>query len=251
MRKENRPLISDVKSLSETSGKVFVVVGAANDTVKRVAAEKKAYLTFYSVASLDGHNAGDVVVADNGVVTATLAAGGDLDKFVSDNAYPTVGQLTPENYQFYMERGLDMFWFGLKLDDSLDANVKVLNEAVVGHEGKYSYVYLDYEKFEGFLSQQMGCTAVNCGVLVKNNVKYRLSDNGDSFSVEGIKAFLARDAEGKLEQFLKSQDVPAVREEDNVVVLVGKNFEQEVKGKNVFVFFYAPWCGHCKNAKPD
>jgi hypothetical protein len=35
-----------------------------------------------------------------------------------------------------MERGLDMFWFGLKLDDTLDANVKILNDAVVGNENK-------------------------------------------------------------------------------------------------------------------
>lgn len=144
-----------------------------------------------------------------------------------------------------------MFWFGLKLDDNLDANVKILNDAVADYKGKYSYVYLDYEKFEGFLSQQMGCTAEKCGVLVKNNIKYRLGDNGAEFSVDGIKSFLAKDAEGKLEQFLKSQEVPAEKEEDNVVVLVGKNFEQEVKGKNVLVFFYAPWCGHCKNAKPE
>jgi len=62
---------------------------------------------------------------------------------------------------------------------------------------------------------------------------------------------LRLDAEGKLQSFSKSQEVPAEREENNVVVLVGKNFESEVRGKNVLVFFYAPWCGHCKSAKPE
>lgn len=100
MRREGRPLVTEVKSLSETTGKVFVSVGEPTDALKKVAADKKAYLTFVWVASLDGKNAGDVVIAENGVVGATLAAGGDLEKFVSENAYPVVGQLTPENYQF-------------------------------------------------------------------------------------------------------------------------------------------------------
>jgi len=97
----------------------------------------------------------------------------------------------------------------------------------------------------------MGCNNHKCGVLVKNNIKYRLEDNGCDYSVEGISKFLRLDAEGKLQSFTKSQEIPAEREENNVVVLVGKNFESEVTGKNVLVFFYAPWCGHCKNSKPD
>jgi len=35
-----------------------------------------------------------------------------------------------------MERGLDMFWFGLNLDSELDANVDILNKAVVEHKTK-------------------------------------------------------------------------------------------------------------------
>lgn len=142
-----------------------------------------------------------------------------------------------------------MFWFGIKPTDT--ASVDAIKEGVKSFEGKYSYVWLDHDKFEGFLKQQMGCEEVNCGILVRNNQKYRLSDAGMTLNAADIAAFLQKDADGKLELFAKSQDVPAEAEENNVVVLVGKNFEKEVKGKNVLVFFYAPWCGHCKNAKPE
>lgn len=64
-----------------------------------------------------------------------------------------------------------------------------------------------------------------------------MSDNEETFGAAGIAAFLKKDADATLKPFTKSQEIPAEREEDNVVVLVGKNFEQEVKGKNVLVFF--------------
>ena len=66
-----------------------------------------------------------------------------------------------------------------------------------------------------------------------------------------IKKFLDNDAAGTLKNWFKSQDIPETPEENNVTVLVGNNFEAQVKGKNAFVFFYAPWCGHCKTAKPE
>lgn len=83
----------------------------------------------------------------------------------------------------------------------------------------------------------MGCDGLQCGVLVKNNIKYRLSDNKIPFSAAGISQFLTLDNENKLTSWSKSQEIPSEREEENVVVLVGKNFQKEVEGKNVFVFF--------------
>ena len=57
--------------------------------------------------------------------------------------------------------------------------------------------------------------------------------------------------DGSIKRHLKSEEVPD--NSDNAVkVIVGKNFNDIVLDptKNVFVEFYAPWCGHCKSLAP-
>lgn len=91
-------------------------------------------MSFFWIATLEGQTEGNLVFVEDGAAGASLEKGGDLAAFVSSRAYPVLGQLTPENYQFYQDRGLDMFWVGLNTDDS--AAIAEIKAGVKDYAGK-------------------------------------------------------------------------------------------------------------------
>jgi len=83
----------------------------------------------------------------------------------------------------------------------------------------------------------------------KNNIKYLFEHE---LTVENIKNFFNDFVNEKLKPFFKSEKLPEPDNEENVKIIVGKNFEDVVinNDKNVLVEYYAPWCGHCKTLAP-
>jgi len=68
-----------------------------------------------------------------------------------------------------------------------------------------------------------------------------------------LKTFFNDFLAGKVEPHKKSEPIPEKAvDEHGVTTLVGKSFDDIVnaKDKDVFVEFYAPWCGHCKQLAP-
>jgi len=77
--------------------------------------------------------------------------------------------------------------------------------------------------------------------------KYRLDGE---ITAESLQKFVARHAAGELKVDLKSEAIPV--QSGPVYELVGLSFPEQViaADKDALVFFYAPWCGHCKKFEP-
>ena len=138
------------------------------------------------------------------------------------------------------------------------------------HRQKMTFVHLDIgnEENEG-LAEFFGVTKVfeapspyyccftKCFILqdtsptfaifeMEGSSKYLPApEKAKEITAENLKTFVVEYFAGKLQKFLKSQALPEDWDATAVKTLVSSNFEQVAKdkSKDVFVKFYAPWCG--------
>jgi len=177
----------------------------------------------------------------------------ELETYLKSNSMPLVDEVGPENYASYANADLPLAYLFLEPTDPKHAElVAALKPAAQKFKGKINYVYIDAskfadhakslnlagDKFPAFVIQEIG-----------KNLKYPFETS--EYNADSITSFSEGFLDGTIKPKLKSEAAPATQDEP-VHVLVGSEFDEVVfdDEKDVFVEFYATWCGHCKRLKP-
>lgn len=174
-----------------------------------------------------------------------------IEQFLNEERFPLIDAISQENYKDYMDRGLPMAWIAIDgtNQEAVDTTIAQLQPIAKQLKGKLSFIWVDAVKYEKHI-QSLGIkNSPGLVIVVGNNKKYLYEGSFDS--KKDLENFFQQFSEGKLTAHLRSQPIPTENNE-SVYTLVGTTFNDIVgKDKDVFVEFYAPWCGHCKQLAPE
>lgn len=185
------------------------------------------------------------------VTSATVK---EIEAFALENSIPYIDEVHAENYQAYMQSGLPLgYLFIDPTEATKEEHIAALRPVASKHKGKVNFVWIDAIKF-GDHAKALNLPEAKWPSFVLQDIgkqlKYPLDQTQD-FTADKVDEWIEKYVAGELKPELKSEAIPATQDEA-VYTVVGKTFEDVALdvSKDVFIEFYAPWCGHCKRLKP-
>uniref|UniRef100_UPI003AAFEB12 protein disulfide-isomerase A2 n=1 Tax=Centroberyx gerrardi TaxID=166262 RepID=UPI003AAFEB12 len=198
---------------------------------------------------------------DDGRADHALSEEGKLDKdkltsFIEENSLELV---TP-----FSEKTADKI-FGSKIhthsllffNSTAESQTTLLdNYRTVAKEfkGKVLFVVLDVTADLSHVLNYFGVSEKDAPTvrIINTDTVKKFAIGAGEITADSLRQFCQGVLDGAVQPHLKSEEIPEDWNKGPVAVLVGKNFEAVALDptKNVFVEFYAPWCGHCKELAP-
>jgi len=174
---------------------------------------------------------------------------------VAAEAVPLMAEIGPENYMKYAERALPLAYLFLDLSQpgQRERYLPEVQPAAAATKNRVQWVYIDSSKY-GRHAERLALSGKVVPALaleVQSTGKHYAFDEAAPVTAAAVQSWIESFLDGSLQPTVKSEEIPA----DNsgpVKVVVAKQFDQMVldQSKDVFVEFYAPWCGHCKKLAP-
>jgi len=182
------------------------------------------------------------------------AKSSDIEEWIQELSIPVFDEVSGENYATYANSPKPLAYLFIDpTSDKKDAEIASIKTVAQKYKSKVNFVWIDAIKF-GDHAKALNLQEAKWPSFVIQNVEEQLKypyDQSKEVTPEAVSAWVEQYLLGKLLPELKSQPIPETQDE-SVFNLVGKQFEEIVfdDSKDVFVEFYASWCGHCKRLKP-
>jgi protein disulfide-isomerase A1 len=194
---------------------------------------------------------------DEGAVTFTdfadAEAGTKLTSFIRAQSFPLIGEIGPENYAKYLDRGFNFVWIFVNPEDEAQKQmITDITPVAASNRDKLSFVKLDGIRWVEH-AKSFGLSGNTPGVVLEARDKRKnfVYPEADAITKDAFAAWIDGVLKGTVQPNIKSEPIPE-KNDDPVKVIVGKTFDEIVldNSKDVLVEFYAPWCGHCKTLAP-
>ncbi|EGD74884.1 disulfide isomerase [Salpingoeca rosetta] len=180
-----------------------------------------------------------------------------INDFVATESLPLVIEFTNENAPKIFGGAVQVHLLTFVKNDheNFEKIVDAMKAAAKDFRGDILFVHIDSSRddnmriLEYFGLSESDLPAVRIIDLANNMAKYALE--GD-ITADSLHEFASNFKKGSLKRHLMSEETPDDWDAEPVKVLTGNNFADVAldSSKNVFVEFYAPWCGHCKQLAP-
>jgi len=180
----------------------------------------------------------------------------EIVEFVSANTVPLIQIFTPESSKkiFGSKIQKHLLFFTKHGSSHHEPILSTYRAAAAQFKGKVLFVNVPTSEkkiLEFFdLTEDNVPATILADLGAESGIKKYIfsGEHNTDAVVEYLTSFFA----GKLLPTLKSEDAEPEDTTGDVVVLRGKTFADLVlnNDKDVFVEFYAPWCGHCKKLAP-